>query len=33
MTRILLPLPVVLPLLATGLSLLLARHQRVQRAL
>ena len=33
MIRFLLPLPVVLPLLATGLSLLFARRQAVQRAL
>ena len=31
MTRILVPLPVVLPLLAAGMSILLARWQRVQR--
>ncbi|MBC7375282.1 MAG: Na+/H+ antiporter subunit D, partial [Frankiales bacterium] len=33
MTRVLLPLPVVLPLLTAGLSILLARHQRIQRLL
>jgi multicomponent Na+:H+ antiporter subunit D len=33
MTRILLPLPVVLPLFTAALSILVARHQRVQRAM
>ena len=33
MSRVLLPLPVVLPLLAAGLSIALARYQRVQRLL
>ena len=33
MIRILLPLPIVLPLLAAGLSVVVGRHQRLQRAL
>ena len=33
MTRVLLPLPVVLPLLTAGLSIALGRHQRLQRLL
>lgn len=33
LTRVLVPMPVVLPLLAAGLSVLLARHQRLQRLL
>ncbi len=33
MTRVLLPLPVVLPLLTAGLSIVLARYQRLQRLL
>ena len=32
MIRVLVPLPVVLPLLAAGLAVLFARHQRLQRA-
>ena len=33
MTRVLVPLPVVLPLLAAGLSIVLGRYQRLQRLL
>ena len=33
MTRVLLPLPIVLPLLTAGLSIMLARYQRLQRLL